>query len=218
MSRIGLTDLLKDVQASRGSFINADKLFPSRSSQRFRDNGRSSETSSRPLSGKSRLSGQSVCHSTEQSLPRESLSQPTTTRRRSIRSRTFFSQTEDPPSSSYDIGTPAQLELTGSTTIADGILPEVQRIAVGGDVHPSDVSGRSLLNQTPLQQVAGMAAMPPTSGRSKRSLESVPSSFQAAQRMDDLDLDNTIQSITQSVLAPWDVDSAMRMPLNASAG
>jgi hypothetical protein len=113
---------------------------------------------------------------------------------------------------------PAELELTGSTTVADGMLSGLLQVAVAGDLQSSTVLERSFSYRSPLQQLTGVASVPPTSATSKKSPRTVASSFQAAQRMDDLDLDNKIESVTQSILSPWDVESAMRMPLNASAG
>lgn len=90
----------------------------------------------------------------------------------------------------------------------------------GGAEEPqsSSVSGTSFLDRQPFPPgSARISAVSASPGSKRPNSDAATCSHEAAQIRDGFDLDDTIDSITNSVLSPWDVETAMRKQVDASA-
>lgn len=215
---VRVSDMIQELQSSRGSQILIDNPFSTNSSRTSKQKGRSSGVSARRPAAKSRLSAQSGRRSSGRTQPQESSSQPEKVRKRSLRSRTSLSQAE--PSSLQFVSTPTEQRLTGNTTIADETVSLMQPPVSTEDLQSSNLIRNSLLNHTPSGQVNGIVSVPTTSARSKKLFSTIASSHQAAQRAQDLDLDD-LDSTLDDIMKPvgsWDVEREMGRPLTASVG
>ena len=206
---VRMADVLRDLQTARGSFIDIDGFIPNGTP---RAQSRSSDVSRR----------QSSHESKRRSRHRKSLSQPETGRRRSLRSRVSLSQSVQQPRSSFDATVLARdSRLTYDTTRAEDTiagLAMAEATAIGSQQpksrpESSSKSGLSILGCTPFQQTSNDS---PPSANSKQPLGTAVSSCQAAQRINDIDLDSTLGSVTQTGMSPWDLDMLTRKPTDAS--
>lgn len=198
-----LSDILmnKGFRSSGGSFIDEDTLFsvkPSESSIR---------SSTKPAKAKGRRSASIKRHSLRQSLSMNSLSQPEKSVGKSRRPRISMSQPQlslldltqsnlpDPeenrsPANSMKASLPPPL--SGTTTIVEETLSGASQVKATRRSQSSYASKQSLPGGTPLEQTHGAISPPPTSAESRRSIDPPASSFQAAQRVFDVDLDEPL--------------------------
>lgn len=221
---VRFSDLLKELQSSRGSAINVDTLLASESEAKTaRDEAQDLKGYTRRVSGKGRPSGRSARLSARAQL-RESLSQPGHTLGRSPRPRISLSQadlqlTSSYASASFKAPRLPEPQLSGSTTIADDTtISMIQQAGGAEELQSSSIFGTSFLDRQPFPPGSAHISAVSASPRSKRlNSDAAISSYEAAQRRDGFDLDDTIDSITHSVLSPWDVETAMRTQVDASA-
>lgn len=189
---VRLSDVFGTLQSSKGSSLNIEALISSASSSRTKGKGRSSRKSQVPIgsisAGSSRLSSSKSCL-------RQSLSQPLERQTWSSRLRCTRSQ----PSQQL------QSELTRNTVIADKmtVLGLQQEATTVGDMESSNMFERCLPDQVLPPQASALTSALATTTRSGEPPSTTMSSFQAAQLMDDFELDATIDDITASVLSPW---------------